>query len=123
MKPLRRNERSKCAPQVRMAASISASEARVTVGRRRLSGGWQRDAVEQRRDRPAGRLPVRRVVVAGPDQALAQRLEPIGIAQFGQTGPPQQRPQHRIAQRGLVELAEVAVAALIFQQDRIAHVI
>ena len=75
MKPLRRNERSRCAPQVRMAASISASAgARAGAG----SGGgfgWLRlDGVEQRRHRLADRVPVRRGVVAGPDQRLLQRL-------------------------------------------------
>ncbi len=71
------------------------------------------DGVEQRRDRPADRGPVRRGVVARADQRRAQRLQPRAVAQFGQPGPAQQRPQRRVAERGLVEFAEMTVAAVV----------
>ena len=45
------------------------------------------------------------------DQRLAQAVEPRRVAQFGQPGPAQQRPQRRIAERGPVEFGQMRVAA------------
>ena len=81
------------------------------------------DGVEQGCDRLADRAPVRCVVLSRPQQRALQRLHPGGIAQFRQSGPAQQRAQRRIAQRGPVELAEMTVAAVIFQQQGIADIV
>ena len=59
-------------------------------------------------DRLADRRPVRLGVVAGADQRLAQRGQPRLVAQLGQAGAAQQRPQRRIAERGLVEFGQDA---------------
>ena len=45
------------------------------------------------------------------------------ILERGQAGSPQQRPQRRVAERRPVELAEVGVTPLVFQQQGIADVI
>jgi len=45
------------------------------------------------------------------------------VAQLGKPGPAQQGPQRRIAKRGLVELAEMPVAAAVVQKHGVADVI
>ncbi len=86
---------------------------------------WMRhvDRVQEIRHRLADLGPVRLGVVARPGQRLAQGVQPRRVVQFGKTGPAQQRPQRRIAERGPVELAEMGVAAGIAQQQGIADVI
>jgi hypothetical protein len=93
--------------------------------RRRRRRLWvlQMDGIQQLRDRLADRGPVRLRVVARPDQRLAQRLQARLVAQFGKPGPAQQGPQRRIAERGLVELGEVRVAAGMVQQQGVADVV
>ena len=83
----------------------------------------QLDRIQQLRHRLADRGPVRRRVVARPDQRFAQALQPRLVAQFGKPGPAQQRPQRRIAQRGPVEFAEMRVAAALVQQQGIADIV
>src|SRR5712671_158540 len=92
--------------------------------RRRLGPGvLQMDGVQEVRDRLADRGPVRLRVVARPDQRLAQALQARLVAQFGKPGPTQQGPQRRIGERGLVELAEVRVAAGMVQKQGVADVV
>jgi hypothetical protein len=81
------------------------------------------DRVEQRRDRRADRGPVRNLVVARPDQRLAQPLQAGRVTEFAEPGPPQQRAQSGIAERGLVELGEMGIAAGAVEQQGIADVI
>ena len=83
----------------------------------------QLDGIQEVRHRLADRSPVRRHIVARLDQRVAERAQTSLIAQFGKPGPSQQRPQCRISQRRPVEFAEMGVAAAIFQQQRIAHII
>ena len=67
------------------------------------------DAVHQCRHRLADRGPVRLGVVAGARSAPARSaFEPRLVAQLGQPGPAQQRPQRRIAERGPIELGRDA---------------
>ena len=99
------------------------------AGRARRRGQRRRlrmphaDAVHQFRDRLADRRPVRLGVVAGPCQRLAQRAQPGFIPQRREAGPPQQRPQRGVAERGPIKLAEMRVAAGIVLQEGIADVI
>src|SRR5882762_7004155 len=86
-------------------------------------GVLQIDGVQQVRDRLADRGPVRLRVVARPDKRLAQALQARLVAQFGKPGPAQQGPQRRIGERGLVELAEVRVAAGMVQKQGVADVV
>ncbi len=100
MKPFWPNERKRCAPQLRITASISArSGARRWRQRGPGLGMLQLDGIEQVRHRLADRGPVRRGIVAGLDQRGAQPLQLRRVVQFGKPGPAQQRPQRRIAQR------------------------
>ncbi|OIQ76886.1 hypothetical protein GALL_414290 [mine drainage metagenome] len=87
------------------------------------TGMVQFDRIQQRRHRLADRGPVRRLVVARPDQCRAQALQPRAVVQFGKPGPPQQRAQCRIAGCGPVEFGEMGVAAGAIQQQGIADVI
>src|SRR5882724_7839563 len=90
---------------------------------RRRSWVLQMDGVQEVRDRLADRGPVRLRVVARPDQRLAKRLQARLVTQFGKAGPAQQGPQRRIGERGLVELAEVRVAAGMVQKQGVADVV
>ena len=65
------------------------------------------------------------LVVARPDQRLAQGASRWASLQFGKSGPPQQRPQRRIAERGPVEFGEMGVAAACcaIEQQGIADVV
>ena len=114
--------------QMRGAAADHAFDLRgLRRARRRGLGQRPRmrelDGIHQIRDRRADRGPVRLGMVARLAQRLAQPLQRRRVAQLGKPGPPQQRPQRRIAQRGAIEFAEMRVAAGIFQQQRIAHVV
>ena len=119
------------AQQVRAAASdhpLDLGKARRRLAARRQADGLrlgmvELDRVQQRRHRLADRGPVRRLVVARPDQGRAQALQPRRVVQFGKPGPPQQRAQRRIAERGPVEFGEMRVAAGAVQQQGIADVI
>ncbi len=92
--------------------------------RRRLRAGMADiDGVQQRRHRLADRGPVRRFVVARGEERLAQAFQPPLLAQLGQPGAAQQRPQRRIAERRPVELAKMRIAAARVQEHRIADVI
>ena len=124
MKPFLPNERSRCAPQVRIIRSISAQFRRPRRRRRGLGPGMlQLDGIQQLRHRRADRGPVRLGIVARPDQRLAQRLQPLFVAQFDKPGPAQQRPQRRIAQRGLVEFGQMRVAAGVVPEQGIADIV
>ncbi len=90
--------------------------------RRRRFGVLQIDGVQQLGHRRPDRGPVRRGVVARGDQRLAQALQPPLVAQFLKPGPPQQRAQRRIAERGPVEFGEMRVAAPVLEHG-IADVI
>jgi len=79
--------------------------------RRRRLGVVERDAVDEISDRLADRRPVGFGLVAGARQRLPQRRQPGLVAQLGQAGAPQQHPQRGIAERGLVELGEMRIAA------------
>ena len=83
----------------------------------------QRDAVDQFGDRTADRLPVRRRIVAGEHQRLAQRREARRLFQLRQAGPAQQSAQCGIAERGSVELGQMRVAAAGLAQDGIADLV
>ena len=83
----------------------------------------QFDRIQQRRHRLADRGPVRRLVVAGPVQGVAQLAQGGLVTQFGHPGAAQQRAQRRIAERGPVKLAEMGVAAVVFEQQGVAHLI
>ena len=75
MKPFLANEPSRCAPQ-RADHALDLGQvrrARRRRGRRRGCGMADVDVGHQLGDRRADRGPVRRVVVAGPGQRLAQR--------------------------------------------------
>ncbi len=114
--------------QMRGAAADHAFDLRQLrrARRRRLSRGpgvRQLDGIQQVRHRRADRGPVRLGMVARLAQRVAQAVQLRLVAQFGQPGPPQQRPQRRIAQRGAIELAEMRVAAGVFQQQGIADVV
>ena len=124
MKPLLPNARNKCAAATRITRSISARPG--ARPRRRHRPGRrvrQFNSVQQRRHRLADRGPVRRLVVAGPDQGGTQRAQGGLVAQFGQPGTAQQRAQRRVAERGPVELAKMGVAAAVFEQQGVAHFI
>ena len=124
MKPCLANERSRCAPQVRIAGLDLGHP-----GRPRRCHGSRRSRVadfdvgHQRGHGRTDRGPVRRFVVAGPRQRLAELSEPRLVLELRQAGPPQQRPQRRIAERRLVEFAEMRVAAAVFQEQGIADVV
>jgi hypothetical protein len=81
------------------------------------------NAVEEVGDRPADRVPVRRLVVAGPDQRLAQRLHSGGVGEFRQAGAAEQGAERRVAECGLVEFGEMGVAAASVQQQGVAEVV
>ena len=101
-----------------------ASVRRAAICRHRLRGGVVHpDIGHQLGDRGADRGPVRLGLVARPPQRLLQGAEPLLVPQRGQPGPPQQRPQRRIAQCRPIELAEMGVAAAVFQQHGIADVV
>ena len=97
---------------------------RSAAGRdRRRRGVAHADVGHQFRDGGADRGPVRLVDVAGMGQRVAQGSQPSGIPQRRQPGAAKQRPQRRVAERGLVELAEMGVAAAVVQQHGIADVV
>ncbi len=101
-----------------------ASIGRPAGGRHLLRGRvMHADIGHQLGDRGADRGPVRLVIVARPYQGLLQGAQSFFVPQLGQPGPPQQRPQGRIAQRRPIELAEMGVAAAVFQQHGIADVV
>ena len=79
--------------------------------------------VQQCGHRPADRRPVRTFIVARVSQGVLKFSKTGLVPQFRETGPPQQRAQGRIRERGPVELGEMTVAALVAQQHGIAHVI
>src|SRR5581483_3953400 len=81
------------------------------------------DGVEQLGDGLADRLPVRLGLVARLTDRVLQGAHSRGIGQFGQAGAAQQRAQRRIAERRAVELAEMGVAAMAVEQQRIADVV
>jgi hypothetical protein len=91
--------------------------------RRHRLGMPQDDRVQELGDRLADGGPVRVLVIARPDQGFAQALQTGRVAQLGKPGPAQQGPQRRIAKRGLVELAEMPVAAAVVQKHGVADVI
>ena len=123
MKPLERNERSRCAPQAADRVFDLGEVGRAPAGGAGGGFGWLQPMLSSSAATgwptasQSGEASSRARIsaCAAPERAC--------VAQFGQAGTPQQRPQRGIAERGFVELAEVAVAAVIFQQDRIAHVI
>ena len=84
-------------------------------GARRGPGMPDADAVHQGGHRRPDRGPVRGLLGAGAQDCRAQFGEPFLVLQRRQAGPPQQRPQRRVAERGPVELAEMGVAAGVFQ--------
>jgi hypothetical protein len=86
-------------------------------------GVLQIDGIQEIRDRLADRGPVRRRIIARPGQRLAKRPQTRLVAQLGEPGPAQQRPQRRIAERGPVELGAVRVAAGGLEKQAIADVI
>ena len=124
MKPFFLYERSRCAPQARITRSMFGKFRRRGLRPRdRLwPGVGQLDRIEEVRDRLADRGPIRPLVVARPDQRLAQCVELRGVVQFGEPGPAEQRPQGRIGERGPVELSEMRIAAAI-EQQRIADIV
>ena len=124
MKPFLENEPRRCAPQRRITRSISAAAGRAARSRdlRRLRVAHA-DIGHQFGDRRTDRGPVRRVGVAGMGQRLAQPLQPAFVLQGRQPGAAEQRPQRRVAERGLVEFAEMGVAAAVVQQQGIADVV
>ena len=91
--------------------------------RRRRLGMTDLDALHQFGDGLTDRFPVRRVVVAGAGQRLAQRLQAAFVAQLRQAGTAQQRTQRGVAERGPIEFSEMGIAAGIVQQQGIADVI
>ncbi|MGY4599442.1 hypothetical protein ACVWXL_007188 [Bradyrhizobium sp. GM22.5] len=91
-------------------------------GRRRL-GMIQRDAVDEIGDGLADRCPIGLGLVAGAHQGLAQPGQFAFVAQLGQPGPAEQYPQCGIAERGLVELGQMRIAAGRNRQYWIADVV
>jgi hypothetical protein len=83
----------------------------------------QVDGVEQGRDRLADGGPVRIFVVARLDQRPAKRVQARLFAQFGKSGPAQQRTQCRIPQRGLVEIRKMPVAAGAARKQGVAYIV
>src|SRR5215472_11094532 len=81
------------------------------------------DPVQKLRYRLANDDPIRRLVVARPDQGLAKSLKPRWLVKLRQPGSPQQRSQRRVTQRGLVEFGEVRIAAGAVQEKGVADVI
>src|SRR6201996_8161098 len=79
------------------------------VGPRRLRM-VECETIEQVGERPADCLPIRRIIVAGMNQGIAQRIEAVRLVLRGQAGAMQQRPQRGIAERGPVELADMLVS-------------
>ena len=122
MKPLSRYDRSRCAPQSRIAASIS-----VRLGAR--PGGAAGGGLGCRSSMVSSRSATGWPIAAQSGETLSRAwisasrsaCRPRLVAQFGKAGPAQQRPQRRIPQRSPVEFAKMRVAAAIFQQQRIAH--
>ena len=92
-------------------------------GKRLRPGMPERDGIQQRRHRRPDRGPVRRRLVARGSKRGAQAGQPAFVAQFGEAGPAQQRPQRGIAERGPVEFSEMRVAAGIAVQQGIADVV
>jgi len=96
---------------------------RAVEGDRRRLRMVECDGVDEVGDGLADRLPVRLAIVAGADERLAQPGQLRVIAQFGQPGTAQQRPQRRIAERGSVELGKMGIAGGRPRQHGIADVV
>jgi hypothetical protein len=73
----------------------------------------QLDRVDELGDGRADHGPVRLGLVAGAGQRRAKRLQAGFIAQVGESGPAQKRPQRRIAERCPIEFAKMRVAAAV----------
>ena len=124
MKPFLANERSRCAPQVRITGSISARSGARPGEAAGFGLGCCRSIVSSS---SATGWPIAAQSGASSSRARISasrsRCSRGSSRNSGKPGPPQQRPQRRIAQRGPVEFAEMRVAAGVVQQQGIADIV
>ena len=93
MKPFFWNDRSRCAPQMRITRSISAMSG-AGAGVAAAGFGWWISSVSINSATGAPTaVQSGVVVVARPGQGRAERRQPALVAQLRQPGPAQQRPQ------------------------------
>src|SRR4029077_78543 len=81
-----------------------------------------RELIDKVGDRPRDGAPIRRGGVAGDADRFLHRAQTSFLAQLRQPGAPEHHAEHRVGNGGLVESAQVLIAAPAPSQQRITDI-
>lgn len=123
MKPRLRKAAKRCAPVTRIACSISAMAGAAAPAETGVGRGWLSATVSSSAATGAPTAAQSGSASSRAQDGRAQALAPAAVGKLRQARPPQQQPQRRIAQRGLVEFRQMRIAAMGDRKQRIADVV